>query len=88
VFLSPEQRIPANHPLRAIRQMTDDALRHLSSDFAAVAMVRYLGIITPHAAQYPTTRVATARLSDAPRDIRATRSVSRNENSGNRGSGG
>lgn len=35
-YLSPEQRIPADHPLRAIRQMTNDALRELSGDFAAV----------------------------------------------------
>ena len=25
-YLSPEQRVPADHPLRAIRTMTDDAL--------------------------------------------------------------
>jgi len=25
-YLSPEQRVPADHPLRAIRAMTDDAL--------------------------------------------------------------
>ena len=33
-YLSPEQRVPADHPLRAIRQMTDAALRRLSSRFA------------------------------------------------------
>ena len=26
-YLSPEQRVPADHPLRVIRTMTDDALR-------------------------------------------------------------
>jgi hypothetical protein len=26
-YLSPEQRVPADHPLRAIRTMTDEALR-------------------------------------------------------------
>jgi hypothetical protein len=29
-YLSPEQRVPSDHPLRAIRLMTDDALRRLS----------------------------------------------------------
>jgi hypothetical protein len=29
-YLSPEQRVPADHPLRAIRTMTDEALRRLS----------------------------------------------------------
>src|SRR5687767_10916054 len=28
-YLSPEQRVPADHPLRAIRRMTDAALREL-----------------------------------------------------------
>ena len=25
-YLSPEQRVPANHPLRAVRALTDEAL--------------------------------------------------------------
>ena len=29
-YLSPEQRVPADHPLRAIRTLTDHALRALS----------------------------------------------------------
>jgi transposase len=33
-YLSPEQRVPADHPLRPIRQMTDAALDRLSSRFA------------------------------------------------------
>ena len=32
-YLSPEQRVPADHPLRAIRQMVDQALQELSSRF-------------------------------------------------------
>jgi transposase len=32
-YLSPEQRVPADHPLRAIRQMTDGALLALSGRF-------------------------------------------------------
>lgn len=33
-YLSPEQRVPADHPLRAIRQMTDRVLQELSPQFA------------------------------------------------------
>jgi transposase len=32
-YLSPEQRVPLNHPLRSIRQFTDRILRDLSSRF-------------------------------------------------------
>lgn len=32
-YLSPEQRVPANHPLRAIRQLVDRALKALSASF-------------------------------------------------------
>ena len=35
-YLSPEQRIPADHPLRPIRRMTDDALRDVSRGFTPV----------------------------------------------------
>jgi transposase len=33
-YVSPEQRIPANHPLRPIREMSDTVLRQLSPRFA------------------------------------------------------
>jgi transposase len=33
-YLSPEERVPANHPLRAIRQITDRVLKELSKLFA------------------------------------------------------
>src|SRR2546426_12460246 len=33
-YVSPEQRVPADHPLRAIRQMTDRVLVTLSQKFA------------------------------------------------------
>ncbi len=32
-YISPEQRVPENHPLRAIRAMTDEALSALSAKF-------------------------------------------------------
>jgi len=35
-YLSPEQRVPADHPLRAIRQMTDRVLQELSPQFASL----------------------------------------------------
>ena len=33
-YVAPEQRVPADHPLRAIRAMVDTALRELSPEFA------------------------------------------------------
>ena len=33
-YLSPEQRVPADHPLRAIRALTDEALRSMSCQLA------------------------------------------------------
>ena len=33
-YVAPEQRVPADHPLRAIRTMVDTALRDLSPEFA------------------------------------------------------
>ena len=33
-YVSPERRIPADHPLRAVREMTDAVLRQLSPRFA------------------------------------------------------
>jgi transposase len=35
-YVSPEQRVPTNHPLRAIRTMTDRVLAQLSSLFAGM----------------------------------------------------
>lgn len=35
-YLSPEQRVPADHPLRSIRAMTDRALKDLSRKFNAM----------------------------------------------------
>jgi hypothetical protein len=35
-YLSPEKRVPADHPLRAIRMMTDEALQRLSPRFEAI----------------------------------------------------
>jgi hypothetical protein len=35
-YLSPEQRVAAEHPLRAIRTMPDEALRRLSQRFESL----------------------------------------------------
>jgi transposase len=35
-YLSPEQRVPAGHPLRAIRQLVDRALKGLSASFEQI----------------------------------------------------
>ena len=32
-YISPEQRVPADHPLRPIRQMTDEIFKQLSPRF-------------------------------------------------------
>jgi hypothetical protein len=33
-YLSPEQRVPADHPLRPIRQMSDEVMRQLGRRFS------------------------------------------------------
>jgi transposase len=35
-YLSPEERVPADHPLRMIRKMTDEALQGMTSRFAGL----------------------------------------------------
>src|SRR5438445_126250 len=35
-YVSPEQRVPEEHPLRPIREMVDEALRGLSRSFARI----------------------------------------------------
>jgi transposase len=35
-YLSPEERVPAKHPLRPIRLMVDDALKSLSPAFSGL----------------------------------------------------
>src|SRR4029453_13323210 len=45
--VSPEQRIPADHPLRPIREMTDEVLRQLSRRFARLYAKRGRPSIAP-----------------------------------------
>src|SRR5438045_2127190 len=35
-YLSPEERVPANHPLRMVRSLTDEILQDLSPQFGAL----------------------------------------------------
>ena len=35
-YVSLEQRVPADHPLRAVRKLTDSVLRSLSAEFDAL----------------------------------------------------
>ena len=35
-YVSPEERVPANHPLRPIRKLTDRVLEGLSATFDAM----------------------------------------------------
>lgn len=35
-YISPEERVPKDHPLRPIRQLVDEILRALSRDFDAL----------------------------------------------------
>ena len=35
-YVSPEERVPTDHPLRAVRQLVDEILRSLSRDFDAL----------------------------------------------------
>ena len=39
-YLSPEQRVPADHPLRAVRALTDHALKTMSRRFAGLYATR------------------------------------------------
>jgi transposase len=42
-----DQRVPADHPLRPIRQMTDEALRRLSPRFDAICATSGRASVSP-----------------------------------------
>ena len=65
-YLSPEQRVPADHPLRAIRTMTDDALRRMSSRFEAL----YASTGRP---SVPPEQLLRARLPQVLYSVRSER---------------
>ena len=46
-YLSPEQRVPADHPLRAIRKMSDHILGRLSPKFTRMCSKTWRPSIAP-----------------------------------------
>ena len=46
-YLSPEQRVPADHPLRAVRALTDEALQTMSRRFASLYATRRCCMVRP-----------------------------------------
>jgi len=47
-YISPEKRVPTEHPLRPIRKMVDEILKEMSPQFAKL----YSSVGRPSTAQY------------------------------------
>jgi hypothetical protein len=67
-YLSPEQRVPADHPLRAIRAMTDEALRRLSPQFETLRT--YHSVAMTATMNNATNRRSSARIGMEPPRLR------------------
>src|SRR3954449_9436329 len=65
-YVSPEQRVPSDHPLRAIRALVDDILREMSGEFARL----YSQIGRP---SIPPERLLRAQLLQIFYSIRSER---------------
>jgi transposase len=65
-YVSPEQRVPRDHPLRAIRQLVDDILRDMSRDFDKL----YASVGRP---SIPPERLLRAQLLQIFYSIRSER---------------
>jgi transposase len=65
-YVSPEQRVPSDHPLRAIRALVDDILREMSGEFAGL----YSQIGRP---SIPPERLLRAQLLQIFYSIRSER---------------
>src|SRR5215831_7120184 len=65
-YVSPEQRVPKDHPLRAIRQLVDEVLRELSRDFDRI----YAKVGRP---SIPPERLLRAQLLQLFYSIRSER---------------
>jgi transposase len=65
-YVSPEQRVPKDHPLRAIRELVDEILRGLSRDFDAL----YARVGRP---SIPPERLLRAQLLQVFYSIRSER---------------
>src|SRR5215218_3742159 len=67
-YISPEERVPADHPLRAVRRMTDRALARISPRFEAV----YIKFGRP---SVPPEKLLRALLLQALYSIRSERQL-------------
>jgi transposase len=67
-YVSPEQRIPKDHPLRAIRALVDDVLRDMSREFAGLYAVSGRPSIPPE-------RLLRALLLQAFYSVRSERQL-------------
>jgi transposase len=65
-YVSPEQRVPKDHPLRAIRRLVDEILRALSRDFDRL----YANVARP---SIPPERLLRAQLLQIFYSIRSER---------------
>ena len=65
-YVSPEQRVPPDHPLRVIRQLTDEALRDMSREFDQL----YAAVGRP---SIPPERLLRAQLLQVFYSIRSER---------------
>ena len=64
-YLSPEQRVPADHPLRAVRALTDEALQTMSRRFASLYATTGRPSIPPE--QLPARFAVASALHGAER---------------------
>jgi transposase len=65
-YVSPEQRVPPDHPLRAVRALVDDVLREMSREFAGL----YAAVGRP---SIPPERLLRAQLLQIFYSIRSER---------------
>ena len=66
-YVAPEQRVPADHPLRAIRTMVDTALRELSPEFARLYPKTGRPSIPPEQRRASRSACRTTPSSSSPR---------------------
>src|SRR5580700_10442492 len=64
-YISPEKRVPADHPLRPIRKMVDEILKEMSPRFAKL----YSDVGRP-SLLWSTLQTATTQWSSTPPKLR------------------
>ena len=67
--VSPEQRVPKDHPLRPIRRMVDEALKALDSEFNAVSSILVPPARISYRSKKHTTYDAAFKSPDASPDL-------------------